>query len=333
MVAPVKKTSAAKKATPPKRATPTKQATSAKKATPAKKATSAKRATPVKMADAADGTEARVVAKKAAAKKAGAVKKGTAVTNVTPPVFEGVVAATGPEPEPIVAVAVPPINDDQISAEPVSAKPDKMNESPEVAGNAGFHEGAVNPAFLSEVLALAAVERLGGKARRRVEWYRVSYPDADGDAVSRAITREFVQRARWQGFAGGLAGSAGLVVEAAGRGWLQAELVLHLAAAYGHDPEDRRRAAELLVLQRVHGTVETAEASVDGAPTNLWAGAARRTAPLARVVGAGIVRVATARLARRVVPGAGAVVGYVTAARSTEQLAARAVRFYRNTRG
>jgi uncharacterized protein (DUF697 family) len=181
-------------------------------------------------------------------------------------------------------------------------------------------------AHLPETLALAAVDHLGAGARQRVAWYRFTYPDANGDALSRAITHEFVRRARRQGFAAGLVGPAGLVVEAAGVAWLQAKLVLHLAAAYGHDPEDRRRAAELLVLQRVHGTVETAEEAVRAAERR---DPGRATAPLARMAGAGLLRAAAARLARRFVPGAGMVVGSVTAARSTERLAARAVQYYR----
>ncbi|MFG2043337.1 EcsC family protein [Dactylosporangium sp. NPDC048998] len=315
---------------PPVMAAPAKNA---KKAAPVKKTTPAKKASPIKKA----ATDAASTAK-AAAKKAGAAKKATAakpvaVTNATPPESEGVVAATEPEPEPIVAPSVGGESPDDSPR----AQTDKPDASPEVS-DIRFNPGTINPAFLPEMLALAAVERFGGEARRRVEWYRVTYPGADGDAVSRAIAREFVRRARRQGFAAGLAGSAGLIVEAAGLGWLQAKLVLHLAAAYGHDPEDRRRAAELLVLQRVHGTVETAEAAVraaemDGARrADRRARASRMTAPLARVVGAGIVRAATARLVRRVVPGAGAIVGYVTAERSTEQLAARAMRFYRNIR-
>lgn len=208
-----------------------------------------------------------------------------------------------------------------------------------VTERTSLNPAAINPAFLPEILALAAVERLGAAALRRVEWYRVNYPDADGDAVSRAITREFVRRSRRQGFAAGLAGPAGLLVGTAGLGWLQAKLVLQLAAAYGHNPEDRHRAAELLVLQQVHATLETAEAAVRAAErdgSGHRAGrrtrASRMSAPLARAVGAGIVRAVAGRLVRRVVPGGAAIVGSITAGRSTERLAARAVRYYRRHR-
>ena len=196
--------------------------------------------------------------------------------------------------------------------------------------------GGIDPAYLPEVLAVAAVDRLGDTARRRVAWYAVRYPGVGADAVSRAITREFVRRARRQGFAAGVAGPVGLLIEAAGVNWLQAKLVLHLAAAYGHDPLDRRRAAELLVLQRVHGSIEAAEAAIRAAEQESGAGRAGRGAvlsrlsgPLARAMGGGLLQAAAARFARRLVPGAGAVLGSVAAARSTEMLAARAVRYYR----
>ncbi|WP_271189934.1 hypothetical protein [Dactylosporangium matsuzakiense] len=287
---------------------------------PAKKAVPSR--TAAKKAEPAPATPPEPVKKAAKAAKKAAPAKKTAVTKATPP------AATTPEPEPIIEPPRP-----VVATEPPVA-------NPEPAASVSFAEqsdetNGINPAYLPETLAVAAVDHLSAAAERRVGWYRLTYPGVDGEAISRAITREFVRRARRQGFAAGLAGPTGLVVEAAGVAWLQAKLVLHLAAAFGHDPGDRRRAAELLVLQRVHATVETAEAAVraaeraGGRRADPRVGVERVTTPLARMVGAGLLRAAATRLARRVVPGAGLIVGSVTAARSTERLAARAVRYYR----
>jgi hypothetical protein len=312
---------------PAKKATPATKTTPVKKAAVAKKAAKAQSVEPKPVAPAPEPVvEVEAPAKKAAPKKA-AVKK--AVVKKAAPVkkaakaVKAVKAVEAPEPVEVAAVS----NDTPVVVAPAPEADEAV---------VSFRAGDINPAFLPEMLALAAVERLGAAAQRRISWYRMHYPDADRDAVSRAVTREFVRRARAQGFAAGLAGTAGLLIEPAGIGWLQAKLVLHLAAAYGHDPEDRRRAAELLVLQRVHGTVETAEAAVRAAEqagaarrANPRIGASRMTAPLARLVGAGIARAAVARVARRIVPGAGAIVGSVSAARGTERLAARAVRYYR----
>jgi hypothetical protein len=44
-----------------------------------------------------------------------------------------------------------------------------------------------------------------------------------------------------------------------------AELILHLAAAYGLDPTDPRRAADLLLITRVHPTRSDAEAALEAA--------------------------------------------------------------------
>jgi hypothetical protein len=198
----------------------------------------------------------------------------------------------------------------------------------------------INPAYLPELVALAAVARLGESARRRVAWYALNYPGADGDAVSRAITREFVRRARRQGFAAGVAGSVGLIVEAAGISWLHAKLVLHLAAAHGHDPLDRQRAAELLVLQRVYAEVETAEAALMAAEqaqrsrrAGPGVGVSRLAGPLGRTLGGGLLQAAGVRIARRAVPGVGPVLGAVAAVRSTEAIAMRATRYYRRKTG
>ncbi|MDG6107451.1 hypothetical protein Daura_49685 [Dactylosporangium aurantiacum] len=238
-----------------------------------------------------------------------------------------------PQPEPraesLVAAAV----------EVVEADPTDLGTSAEAAGvgrQEGGERAGFNPAYLPEFLALSAVARLGESARERVAWYAVNYPGADGDAVGRAITREFVRRARRLGFVAGAAGSLGLVVEAAGVGWLQAKLVLHLAAAHGHDPLDRRRAAELLVLQRVYAEVATAEAALLAAEqaqrsrrAGPGVGVSRLAGPLGRVVGGGLLQAAGVRIARRAVPGIGPVVGAVAAVRSTEAIAMRATRYYR----
>ena len=158
--------------------------------------------------------------------------------------------------------------------------------------------------------------------------------------MSRAITREFVRRARRQGFAAGAAGSLGLLVEAAGVNWLHAKLVLHLAAAHGHDPLDRQRAAELLVLQRVYAEVETAEAAIMAAEqaqrsrrAGPGVGVSRLAGPLGRTLGAGLLQAAGVRIARRAVPGIGPVLGAVAAVRSTEAIAMRATRYYRRKAG
>ena len=120
-----------------------------------------------------------------------------------------------------------------------------------------------HPGFAPELLALAAVDALGPRASAWVEQVRRAYPEADADGVARLATRRFVRMA---GTGGALAAGAGMfapVAELAAVLWTQANLVLHLAAAYGRDPAHPDRAAELLVLTLVHPDDGTARAALE----------------------------------------------------------------------
>ncbi|WP_232072208.1 hypothetical protein [Phytohabitans flavus] len=55
------------------------------------------------------------------------------------------------------------------------------------------------------------------------------------------------------------------VAELSATAWAQAALVLHLAAAYGHDPLDAERAVDLLVLLGVHPSADAARAALSEA--------------------------------------------------------------------
>jgi hypothetical protein len=70
---------------------------------------------------------------------------------------------------------------------------------------------------------------------------------------------------RWAGAGGALSAAFGLltpVAELTATAWAQAALVLHVAAAYGHDPLDEERAVDLLVLVGVHPSAEVARAAL-----------------------------------------------------------------------
>jgi hypothetical protein len=144
----------------------------------------------------------------------------------------------------------------------------------------------------------------------------------------------------------GLLGSLAVLADSAALAWTQTRLVLDIAAAYGRDPADPERVAEVLVLRRVHGNLDHARAALaaaadDGHPgtsrtfdqgaydEGAGDGTGRFAVPVMRLGGRAIARLVIGRRAARVVPGASAVLTAVTAARSTQRLAARAVRFYR----
>jgi uncharacterized protein (DUF697 family) len=144
-------------------------------------------------------------------------------------------------------------------------------------------------------------------------------------------TARWVRQARVRGAVAGLVGSLGVLADSAGLAWLQARLVLDVAAAYGRDPAEPERAAELLTLMRVHPDLGGARAALAAAQAanHDGEGRSRLVAQLARAAGTALLKARIARRTARIVPGAGAALTAVLDARSTERLAARATKFYR----
>ncbi|MEE3918958.1 hypothetical protein V2I01_12495 [Micromonospora sp. BRA006-A] len=192
-----------------------------------------------------------------------------------------------------------------------------------------------HPGFAPELLALAAVDALGPRASAWAEQVRRAYPEADADGVARLATRRFVRMA---GTGGALAAGAGLfapVAELASVLWTQANLVLHLAAAYGRDPAHPDRAAELLVLTLVHPDDGTARAALEAARAadapaeGPWGRVAEAAWRLATPVAAQAGGWLGLRLAARLLPGAAALAAATGGTAAAERLAARAVARYR----
>jgi hypothetical protein len=195
-----------------------------------------------------------------------------------------------------------------------------------------------NPGYASELLALAAVEHIGPQVRAHLGWLRDRYPTAVTAGLVRVATSRLVRQARTQGAVAGLLGPLAVLAGTGALLWTQARLVLDIAAAYGRDPADPERAAELLTLLRVHPDLTAARGAVTAARQAAanGAGAAEDgdrspqvTLPLVRLAGRALVRMTTARRAARLVPGAGAALTAIVDGRATEQLAVRATKFYR----
>jgi len=145
----------------------------------------------------------------------------------------------------------------------------------------------VGSGAVPEWLAHVAVERFGDRAERYVRWLRETYPTASPDGLARAAVERFTRRA-WYTALAGPAGVAALLST-------EAELVLHIPAAYGRDPHDQARAAEL---------VEVIEPKAAGA-------------------------VLVGRVAGRLLPGAGLVVGLLAGRSALDRVAHRAIAYYR----
>ncbi|WP_245712737.1 hypothetical protein [Micromonospora nigra] len=192
-----------------------------------------------------------------------------------------------------------------------------------------------HPGFAPELLAMAAVDRLGPRAADWAGRLRETYPDAGGDGLARLATRRFVRQAATGGAAAALAGVFAPVAELTAVLWSQANLVLHLAAAYGTDPTHPDRAEELLVLTQVHpdpvvaGAALEAARSADGPGEEPWARAAeaawRLATPLAAQAGGWLAL----RLASRLLPGAALLAAAAGDSLAAQRLAARAIAAYR----
>lgn len=192
-----------------------------------------------------------------------------------------------------------------------------------------------HPGYAPELLALAAVYTLGPAAKAWSERIRETYPAATPDGLARLATSRF---SRLAGVSGTVSAAGGLLAPLAGLtalAWAQANLVLHLAAAYGQDPTDPDRAVDLLVLARVHPDDKAARAALATAqqtpaepeePLYLMAEAGGRLAtPLARRSGTWLSR----RLVSRLLPGTAMIAGAAGGSLRLQRLAARAVARYR----
>ncbi|MFF0470493.1 hypothetical protein ACFYPX_24020 [Micromonospora zamorensis] len=195
-----------------------------------------------------------------------------------------------------------------------------------------------HPGFAPELLALAAVRALGPGAADWAGRLRARYPDAPADGLARLATRRFVRSAGAGGATAALAGFFAPLAELTSVLWTHANLVLHLAAAYGRDPAHPDRAVELLVLTQVHPDAASAEAAlaaaqaagdpVEGAWPRAAEAAWRLAAPLTAQAGGWVAL----RLVARLLPGAAVLAAALGDAAAAERLASRAVAAYRPDR-
>ncbi|MFI9641122.1 hypothetical protein ACIG87_13835 [Micromonospora sp. NPDC051925] len=192
-----------------------------------------------------------------------------------------------------------------------------------------------HPGFAPELLALAAVEGIGPRAREWARGQREAYPDVGPDGLARLATRRFVRLAGVCGATAAVAGLLAPVAELASVLWTQSALVLHLAAAYGRDPAHPDRAVELLVLTQVHPNADSARAALDAARAadgpgdGPWPRAAEFAGRLAKPLAAQVGGWVALRLAARLLPGAAVLATAAGNTAASERLAARTVSAYR----
>ena len=182
-----------------------------------------------------------------------------------------------------------------------------------------------------EIVALAAAEYHAPMARRWHAEVTARY-DYEGAHLARMATAKHATLARFGGAAMGFGGLLTMLPDIVGLAWIQSRLVFYIAAAYGFDPADPMRPAELLVLQRVYEDPGEARKALDLEGKALAAklieksvhGEGATIERLTRMVGSR----AGKRLAGKAIPGFAVLFNAYSNEKETRKLARHAMRFY-----
>ena len=190
-----------------------------------------------------------------------------------------------------------------------------------------------DPVRAPEHIALAASEL---HAPAAADWAaeKRSRLAVSGPELARMAKRRHATMARLGGAATGVGGIFTVVPDVVLLAWIQSRLVFFVAAAYGFDPYDRMRPAELLVLRDLYPDPETARRALDGIGKTVaeaYLGSklerTREQAMLSRLL-LFVGKRTAGRAARRLIPGIGMIFNAAANERDTRALADRAIAFY-----
>jgi hypothetical protein len=188
-----------------------------------------------------------------------------------------------------------------------------------------------DPARAPEHLALAAAERHAPAAAAWVEERRSTYAHTPAE-LAKMAKRRHASLARFGGAATGVGGIVTVIPDLAASAWIQSRMVFFIAAAYGYDPFDPMRPAELLVLQGLYPDPQSAREALDGVGTSVvqaWAGSKlERDQALAARLATMVGRRAIKRFAGRLIPFAAIAFNAIGNERETRARADAAIRFY-----
>jgi hypothetical protein len=188
-----------------------------------------------------------------------------------------------------------------------------------------------DPVRAPEHIALAAAAQHAPAAEKWAAEKRGRYAH-DGHELAEMAKRRHATLARFEGAATGVGGFLTVVPDLVALAWIQSRLVFFVAAAYGFDPHDRMRPAELLVLMELYPDPQTARAALDGLGRTLvesYVGNRMQreealVTRLAKMVGKRAAR----RFAGRLIPGVAIAFNAIGNERDTRRLADRAIAFY-----
>jgi hypothetical protein len=190
-----------------------------------------------------------------------------------------------------------------------------------------FERLRADPSRAPEHIALAAAERHAPTAAAWVAEKRSRFA-ADGPALALMAKKRHATLARFGGAAAGVGGFVTIIPDLIALNWIQSRLVFYVAAAYGYDPRDPMRPAELLVLQRLYSDPVVARAALDGAGGRIaeaWVGnQLKRDEALATR----LAKAAGTRAVKRLIPLVSVPLNAAGNERQTRALADRAIAFY-----
>jgi hypothetical protein len=188
-----------------------------------------------------------------------------------------------------------------------------------------------DPVGVPEHIALAAGRTFAPQAERWAADKRSRFAVEPIDLAKMAKKRHATM-ARFEGAATGVGGIVTMVPDLVALAWIQARLVFYVAAAYGYDPHDPMRPAELLVLHDFYPDPQTARRALDGIGSTMveaYVGSKFQRDEALALRLAKMLGVRSARkLAGRLIPGVAIAFNAIGNERRTRALADRAIRFY-----
>jgi hypothetical protein len=189
-----------------------------------------------------------------------------------------------------------------------------------------------DPGHSPELLALAAVQTIGPRAKEWADRVKAAYPTATPDGRARLAVRQFTRFGGLSTVCAAVAGSYAPLALLGTAAVTHADLVLHIAAAYGFDPTDERRAADLLVLTKVHPSRADAESALATAKQPAYededGGLVDAVWRLGRMLAAQAGGWTMIRTVNRYLPGSSLVAAVLTSRSAAQALAGRAQRYY-----
>jgi hypothetical protein len=191
-----------------------------------------------------------------------------------------------------------------------------------------------DPVRAPEHLALAAADAFGPPAAQWAHRQRTVmgvHPVAMGEMAR----KRHAHLASAEGAAMGFGGVVTIVPDLVALAWLQARMVFYIAGAYGWDPRDPMRPAELLALTGLYGSPAGAREALDGVGRTVaehYVGSKlQRDEALASKLLKMVSKSGAKKVAGKLIPGFAIAYSSVSNRKDTNALGKRAVAFYGGT--